>query len=301
MDLDLNRLRVFYEVAKAQSFSHTSLNLSISSISRHVSYLENRLKKKLFHRYPKKIVLTEEGRILFETAQKIFKELEGLKETFNHDPNQEKNITLYGPSDWLNNYLIEYLVRLSEAFPHINLKTVNVKIQDEIDFNYDGIECAILPYQPFDLKKHYVKIGLYTYRLFASESYVEKYGKPNQLSDLKNHKLVSSPHFEKVYYHTFREFFRYVKEGEKAPLDKKKLNIAVENVVYAIHRGAGIGALPYPAFEPHMPGFVSVLPDYESSPVPIYFIYPYYLKNNPTLVSILHFFKEQFKNIGMKV
>jgi DNA-binding transcriptional LysR family regulator len=72
--MNLHRLRVFYEVAKAKSFSSAAQKLYLTqpAISWQVKNIEEYYDLKFFERVGKRIVLTEEGKILFNFADQIF-------------------------------------------------------------------------------------------------------------------------------------------------------------------------------------------------------------------------------------
>ena len=61
--MEWDKLRTFYIVAEAGSFTHASerLNLSQSAISRQVQGLEDSMGFPLFHRHPRGMILTEQG------------------------------------------------------------------------------------------------------------------------------------------------------------------------------------------------------------------------------------------------
>lgn len=71
--MNLHQLRVFYEVAKAQSFSAAAekLHLTQPAVTWQIRNLEDYYELKFFERTGKKIFLTEEGRTLFEFADRI--------------------------------------------------------------------------------------------------------------------------------------------------------------------------------------------------------------------------------------
>ena len=75
--MDWDKLRVFRAVAAAGSFTSAGreLQLSQSSVSRHISGLEEQLGVALFHRHSRGLILTEQGESLFETAQDVFSKL----------------------------------------------------------------------------------------------------------------------------------------------------------------------------------------------------------------------------------
>lgn len=73
-DLDLNYLKYFYCVVNSNGFTKAAeaLNVQQPVISRAVKLLEQQLGFKLLERQKKQIILTNEGREIFNIAQKIF-------------------------------------------------------------------------------------------------------------------------------------------------------------------------------------------------------------------------------------
>lgn len=78
---DLRLLRVFATIVECQGFStaQAELNISQSTISNHMFALEERLKCKLCQRGRAGFVLTEEGRIVYEAAQRLFAAVEDFR------------------------------------------------------------------------------------------------------------------------------------------------------------------------------------------------------------------------------
>jgi DNA-binding transcriptional LysR family regulator len=72
--MELNQLRVFYHVAKFNSFSLAAEALFVTrpAVSIRVKRLEDHYGLRLFERAGKKIVLTNAGEILFAYAEKVF-------------------------------------------------------------------------------------------------------------------------------------------------------------------------------------------------------------------------------------
>jgi hypothetical protein len=79
--LDWDKLRVFHAAAEAGSFTHAAdrLKLSQSAISRQVSALEQEVGVPLFHRHARGLEMTEQGEILFHTANEVLMKLEGVR------------------------------------------------------------------------------------------------------------------------------------------------------------------------------------------------------------------------------
>ena len=75
--MDWDKLRIFHAAAEAGSFTHAgeTLNMSQSAVSRQVGALERELNAPLFHRHARGLVLTEQGEMLYRTAQEVFMKL----------------------------------------------------------------------------------------------------------------------------------------------------------------------------------------------------------------------------------
>ena len=78
--MDWDKLKIFYTVAEASSFTKaaTILNLSQSAISRQIQSLEQDLKIQLFERHARGLVLTDNGEYLFKSAHEIISKLSPL-------------------------------------------------------------------------------------------------------------------------------------------------------------------------------------------------------------------------------
>ena len=76
--VDWDKIRIFYTVAEAGSFTRAGddLGLSQSAVSRQISALERELKAPLFHRHARGLILTEQGDLLFRAARDMKMRLE---------------------------------------------------------------------------------------------------------------------------------------------------------------------------------------------------------------------------------
>ncbi len=76
--MDWDKIRIFYTVAEAGSFTRAGddLSLSQSAVSRQISALERELKAPLFHRHARGLILTEQGDLLFRAARDMRMRLE---------------------------------------------------------------------------------------------------------------------------------------------------------------------------------------------------------------------------------
>ncbi len=78
--IDLRQLRVFLTVADCRGFSpaQAELNISVSTISTHMSDLETRLGLRLCQRGRTGFSLTEDGERIYKAAQTLFRQIDGF-------------------------------------------------------------------------------------------------------------------------------------------------------------------------------------------------------------------------------
>lgn len=81
MGTNLRHLRYFYAVAREGGFTRASQVLRVRqpALSKMVGELESALGFQLFERHGRSLLLTTRGRQVFERAQRIFEEVEGLE------------------------------------------------------------------------------------------------------------------------------------------------------------------------------------------------------------------------------
>ena len=79
--MDWDKLKVFYAVAEAGSFTRATINLNLSqsAISRQIQSLEEDLKVQLFERHARGLTLTENGEYVFKTVHEVIANLKILK------------------------------------------------------------------------------------------------------------------------------------------------------------------------------------------------------------------------------
>lgn len=149
MEQNLSLYRIFHSVAKTGNISKASKELFISqpAISKSISRLESILEVQLFYRNSRGVVLTEEGKILFESTTIAFDSL-GLA---NQRINKIKTLGIghlrIGVSTTLCKFLLlPYLKAFVEEHPHIKItiscqstfKTVELLEENKLDIGLIG-------------------------------------------------------------------------------------------------------------------------------------------------------------------
>ena len=122
--INLNQLRVFYEAARAGSFTIAARNLFITqpAVTAQVKTFENQCNLRFFKKKGRRLHLTDEGKSLYEYARKIFefeKEVENVLEEMRK---LKRGILRLGTSKAYARYFMPFLIsRFREAYPSIKV------------------------------------------------------------------------------------------------------------------------------------------------------------------------------------
>lgn len=137
--MDINALVIFYKVAETCNFSKTSkiLDIPISTISRKINKLEIDLNQKLFIRNTRKVILTSEGQVLYETSKPLFEELNNLTNIFEDDCNLNGEIRITSPLEH-KKYLAPKIAQFRKQYPKINFYiNFSNDVKDMVEDSYD--------------------------------------------------------------------------------------------------------------------------------------------------------------------
>lgn len=122
--------KVFFEVAQQLSFTKASQSLFISqpAISKHIRQLEEEYKTSLFERKGNSIMLTEEGKILYEhiiKSREVERQLELEMNTYR-DPSQVKGDLKLGASTTVALYIVPpVLSGFRKKYPDVKISLFN--------------------------------------------------------------------------------------------------------------------------------------------------------------------------------
>jgi DNA-binding transcriptional LysR family regulator len=288
VSLDWDKLRVFHAAAQAGSFTHAGemLHISQSAVSRQISALEQEIGAALFNRHARGLILTEQGEMLYATAHEVFLKLESvrseLKETKDKPSGILRITTTVGlGAGWLSYRIQEFI----ELYPDINVKLM--LSNEELDLNMREADCAIRlrqPQQPDLIQRRLFTVHLHVY---ASPDYINRFGLPETLADLENHRIISFGEPAPNYLSDLNALLTLEREG-KPPL-KPTLEInAVMSVKRAAQIGVGVALLPDYAVERDS-GLVRVLEDVALPSFDTYFAYAETMRNAAKLQAIRDF------------
>jgi|tagenome__1003787_1003787.scaffolds.fasta_scaffold20768163_2 DNA-binding transcriptional LysR family regulator len=272
MPLDWDKLRIFYAVAEAGSFTRAgdALGLSQSAVSRQISALERELKAPLFHRHARGLILTEQGDLLFRAARDIKMRLETtrarLAETSERPSGELKITTTVGlGSLWLSQRIAEFL----DLNPEVRVSLILTN--EELDLAMREADVGIRlrrPEQPDLIQRRLFTIHFHAY---ASKDYIKRFGEPRQIQDLDHHRLVAFGGDQPSYLTAVH----WLATAGREPGDPRPYHCVVNNITalkLAVETGVGLGVLPDYAVDGDA-GLIQILRDIEMPALDSYLVY----------------------------
>jgi len=189
---DLSSIALFVRVAEAKSFSAAArqLDMTPSGVSRAMSRLEENLETRLFFRTTRQLRLTDEGTLFYARCKDILADLSEATESVGRARVKPKgNLRIAAPPSIARTALIPNLASFEDSYPDIRLE---LSLRDyAFDLNEERFDCAI---RIGDLENSDLiarKLGYYANVLCAAPDYLERYGTPTHIDDLKNHRCIN--------------------------------------------------------------------------------------------------------------
>lgn len=167
-----------------------ALNLSKAAVSRHVVALERRLGIRLLHRTTRRVSLTPEGQIFYARSKDLLAELDDVEsEITSKQASVSGLLRINAPFTFGILHLAPLWGLFRERYPQVTLDvTLADRVVDLVEEGYDlAIRIADLA------NSSLVSRRLTSTRmvLCASPKYLRKHGKPQSPSDLATHQVIA--------------------------------------------------------------------------------------------------------------
>lgn len=274
MDIQLNDIALFVEVAKRKNFSHAAeaLNMPASTLSRRVSDLEHNIGMKLLNRSTRRIDLTEAGQIYFERCRPIIEEASVAHDQLVDMAAQPKGrLRVSMPSSLAQIFLPAIIRDFRTQYPDIECDfDLNIHPVDPISNPYDLV--LRFGQQP-DSSLVARQVVLMEHRLYASSQYLKLHGTPRIPSDLTHHECLRPAMSDAFSHWTLHS-------GDKTERIAVSGRVAANNVgMLSSLANQGMGIAPLLHFEPighpiANKDLVLVLPEWRLTPVPLFALLP---------------------------
>lgn len=188
---NLGDLEVFASVAASGSMSLAAKELGYSPamISKRIKRLEEKLGARLFQRTTRQISLTEAGSGFY---QRVLAVLEGLEEAEDFVSGRSNNLTgtlkVSASTSFGRMHIAPHLRGFMERYPDL---AINLVLSDEFtDLVAGGFDLAIRIADLGDSSLVAKRLAPVRRVLCASKSYIERFGEPHHVEDLKQHRCL---------------------------------------------------------------------------------------------------------------
>ncbi|MEC6833453.1 LysR substrate-binding domain-containing protein [Photobacterium toruni] len=283
----------FVAVAETESFTAASKRLGISTaqVSRQVSALENRLNTKLFYRTTRKVSLTEEGNVYYQHCRQVLDGLEDAERAISNLRGIPQGlIKLTAPVTYGEKYIMPLVNDFMLQYPEVEV-TIDMTNR-QVDLVEGSFDLAIRLGRLTSSSMMAKRLTSRTMYVCASPEYLQKFGIPHSLSELRQHNCLIGNY----------DHWRFQESGkEKSIRVNGTLNC---NSGYglrdAVIKGIGLAQLPdyYIDKDLESGAIVPVLTNYQEPDEGIWALYPHNRHLSPKVRMLVDYLAEQLPHVS---
>ena len=189
---DFEGLAMFAKVAEEGSFAAaaTTMGVSVATVSRAVTRLEERLGGRLFNRTSRRLALTDYGRTLAERAARIYAEAEDAEDFARETSSRPRGLVkLAAPLSFGARWVAPLLPEFFRMYPDIS---IDLHLTDaHADLIGDGFDAALRIAVMEDSSLVARLIAPVRRFIVASPTYLSRYGRPQHPQDLGAHQCLT--------------------------------------------------------------------------------------------------------------
>jgi len=243
-----------------------SSGLSLSTVSRHLTALEERVGTKLLVRTTRALALTEAGRNYYERARQLLTDIDDLELSLTNDAaSPTGQLTISGPTLFGRVYLLAILADFMNRYPEIRLDIV--LLDRAVNLVEEGIDLAVRIYDLDNSNLMVRRLGNLRWVFSAAPGYLEVHGTPQTPDDLINHDCLLYSEESKT------PIWPVLVNGKagQARISVKASSNTLDGVIAGAVAGAGITFAPAWSVADHVGHgrLKVVLEDFELPPRPI--------------------------------
>ncbi|WP_267221550.1 LysR family transcriptional regulator [Dyella silvae] len=239
---DFEGLAMFAKVAEEGSFAAaaTAMGVSVATVSRAVTRLEERLGGRLFNRTSRRLALTDYGHALAERATKICADAEEAEDFARETSSRPRGLVkLAAPLSFGTRWVAPLLPEFFRAYPEIS---VDLHLTDaHADLIGEGFDAALRIAVMEDSSLVARLIAPVRRFIVASPSYLSRHGRPQHPHELAAHQCVSYANRSK------RDIWRFTHPGGEectvAPTGVLR-GTSVEALLPTVLAGLAVAELP---------------------------------------------------------
>src|ERR1700756_3939618 len=186
----LTSLTAFVRVVDSGGFSAAGrkLNMSTTMVSNHIQALEERLGARLLNRTTRKVSPTEIGRAYYDRCIQILADIEQADDIAGALQSTPRGTLRIYTNTHIVQFLSPVVAEFLATYPDVKVDlAIGERNVDMIDENFD-VAVRMLP--PPDSSLIVRSLATWRHVLCCSHGYLEKHGRPGQLSDLAERNCI---------------------------------------------------------------------------------------------------------------
>lgn len=241
MNVSYELYKIFYYVVKYESISKAAEAMYISqpAISQAMSNLETKLGGKLFTRTKKGIILTEEGKILYDFIAAGIKNITDGENAFLNYMNLDSGSIRIGASTTVMKHVVmPYIKEFHQLHPKVDIKVSNNLTLDLVKELRNGSLDLLVVNLPMKEQKDLKIIPICTVHdiFIGDKEYYQKTAGKLNIKDLNNYPLVAQQGPSNT-----RNFLNnYLTENNLSPIIQNEI-VSYNLVMDFVKAGFGIG------------------------------------------------------------
>jgi DNA-binding transcriptional LysR family regulator len=272
---DFEGLAMFAKVAEEHSFAAAAraMGVSVATVSRAVTRLEERLGGRLFNRTSRRLGLTDYGHRLAERASRIYSEAEEAEDFARETSSKPRGLVkLAAPLSFGARWVAPILPAFFRQYPDV---AIDLHLTDvHTDLIGDGFDAALRIAVMEDSSLAARLIVPVRRFLVAAPNYIARYGRPQHPHDLGAHQCLSYANRAK------RDIWRFTHQpsGEECPIRPtgRLRGTSIEALLPTVLEGLAITELPEFAATQYFPKkqLEPLLTDWRLPEGGLYFVTP---------------------------
>lgn len=190
--VDLEDIHVFCKAAENNSFTDTAIQIGStpSSVSKAIARLETKLSLKLFERSTRSMRLTEEGQSYYEVCKEAIANIQDIENQLTKSSTPTGILRISVPSTYAVTKLIPIIKDFHDEHHH-SLKIELSLSTSFVNFTKDEFDLAIRIGDLKDARLIAKPLQGSLHKLAASPEYLKKYGTPQTLEELHQHRCIA--------------------------------------------------------------------------------------------------------------
>ena len=269
----LTQMAVFAAVVEQEGFTAAAreLGLAKSTVSRHISELEERLGARLLQRTTRSVRPTDIGRLYYDRCVSVVEEADEADRVATAQLDVPSGrLTVAAPPPFASRYLMEPITAFLREYPEVDL---DLRLDDRLlDIVEEGIDLAIRVAPLEDSSLVARQLGPSHSALVASPDFIARHGTPTRIEELASLPVLGHALF------TQRTIHLYGPDGGEVPVQiSGRFRVNDGNALLRATQ-AGLGVALAPDFlvgELVQRGeLVPVLPEWGERPRVVHALYP---------------------------